>query len=52
MEFEGIYAYHELGCFLEIFQWCGEPCFAGTEVLLDVYLPQIPKRDRLMSLWT
>jgi hypothetical protein len=40
MEFERIYAYHE------ICQWCGEPCFADAEVSLDVYLLQIPKRDR------
>jgi hypothetical protein len=25
---------------LEICQWCGEPCFAGAEVSLDVYLLQ------------
>jgi hypothetical protein len=43
MEFEGIYAYHESGCSLEICQWCGGPSF---EVSLDAYLPQIPRRDR------
>jgi hypothetical protein len=39
MEFEGIYAYHEPGCFLEICQWWGGPCFEGAEISLDVYLP-------------
>jgi hypothetical protein len=52
MEFEGIYACHESGCSLEICQWCGEPCFAGAKVSLDVYLLQIPKWDKRMSLWT
>jgi hypothetical protein len=47
MEFEGIYAYHESGCSLEICQWCRGSCFEGAEVSLDVYLPQIPRRDRL-----
>jgi hypothetical protein len=47
MEFERIYAYHKSGCFLEICQWCGEPCFAGTEVSLDMYLRQISKRDTM-----
>jgi hypothetical protein len=42
MEFEGIYAYHESGCYVEICQWCGELCFAGVNVSLDVHLPQIP----------
>jgi hypothetical protein len=37
VEFEGIYAYHESGCLLEICQWCGEPCVAGAEVSLNVY---------------
>jgi hypothetical protein len=49
MEFERICAYHESGCSLEICQLCGEPCFAGAEVSLDVYLPQIPKRDKRNS---
>jgi hypothetical protein len=52
MEFERIYAYHELGRSLEIYQWRGEPFFAGAEVSLDVYLLQIPKWVRRMSLWT
>jgi hypothetical protein len=38
-----------LGCSFEICQWCGEAYFAGAEVLLDVYLPQIRRRDRHMS---
>jgi hypothetical protein len=37
---------NESGCSLEICKWCGEPCFAGAVVSLDVYLSQIPKRDR------
>jgi hypothetical protein len=49
MEFEGIYAYHESGCFLEICQWCSGLCFEGAEVSLDVYLPQIPRQDRRKS---
>jgi hypothetical protein len=27
-----------------------EPCFAGAEVPLDVYLPKIPRRNRRKSL--
>jgi hypothetical protein len=42
MEIERIYAHHESGCSLEIYQWCRGPCFAGAEVSLDVYLSQHP----------
>jgi hypothetical protein len=49
MEFEGIYAYHDSGGFMEICQWCGGPCFEGAEVSLDVYLKQIPTQDRHKS---
>jgi hypothetical protein len=49
-EFEGIYAYHESECSLEICHWCGGPCFVGAEVSLDVYLPPIPRLDRRKSL--
>jgi hypothetical protein len=42
MEFEKPYASHESGCSLEICQWCGEPCFAGAAISIDVYQPQFP----------
>jgi hypothetical protein len=31
---------------------CQELCFAGAEVSLGVYLPQIPRQERHMSVWT
>jgi hypothetical protein len=43
MEFQRIYEYYESVCSLEICQWCGEPCFAGAEVSLGVYLLQISR---------
>jgi hypothetical protein len=39
-----------LVCTLENFQWCGEPCFAGAEILRGRCLALIPGRGKHMSL--
>jgi hypothetical protein len=35
---------------LEYFKWCGKPCCAGSIILIGRCLPQIPGRDRHISL--
>lgn len=49
-EFEIAYEYHESAGSSEISQGFGEPCFEGDAILLEGYVPQIPRRDRRKSL--
>jgi hypothetical protein len=37
-------------CTLEIYQCCGEPCFASAAISKGGYLPQIPRRGKHKSL--
>jgi hypothetical protein len=36
--------------FIDDIRGCGEPCFAGAAILIDGYLPQIPRRGRHKSI--
>jgi hypothetical protein len=49
-EFENPCDYHESAGSSEISQGIGEYCFEGAAILLDGYVPQIPRRDRHKSL--
>jgi hypothetical protein len=46
MEYGKPHAYREPMHPYENIQWCGEFPFAFAAVLIDRFLPQIPRRDR------
>jgi hypothetical protein len=49
-EFGKPHAYRGPVCTSGDCEWCGEPYFAGAAISGDMFLPQIPRRDKHKSL--